>query len=153
MNHTSPLPSAEIGLDTLDRPSRAILTLARYRFLSFALDLPDADRRLATQAIRLLPPREAIKIARTLAETVDAMRLARRSCFHFGNPNCRHCAARLTAEERLFISTFAALRAGHPGTARIHALLLCEGNDPTGFLARMDDLCDRFGATCADEPR
>lgn len=60
---------------------------------------------------------------------VQGIRCARRSPLLFSNPDCDCCAAILTKPERHLMQALMAARRGHPGTARTHAMLLCEGGD------------------------
>lgn len=135
--HSAAATAPSLTLAALSTDESAILSLARAIFHSFARGHADGYRHVSAKADRLFPARCVREITVELLETIDAMRKARRSCFNYSNPDCSHCAQRLTAEERLFVSVFGALSRGEVSAAHVHALLLCEGNETGPFLARM----------------
>ncbi|MCF2905404.1 hypothetical protein L0666_10410 [Octadecabacter sp. CECT 8868] len=77
--------------------------------------------------------------ARTL-ETLQAVRLSRRSLFGFNSPTCPSCCQIVTEHERRFMTALECVRIGATGQAKLELIMLCEGNDVTPALNAIDYL-------------
>ena len=124
-------PVSKAGLDQVEI---GLLAVFRHFIASFAAP----DQQAWTTALRLAcdlwGPKDGAPVAVALLEVTDAMRRARRSMFHFSNPNCPCCRGALTANERHVITLIHAIRRGRLTDARTQAMLLCEGHDTTEVL-------------------
>ena len=118
----------------LDRAECAVLNLSRCFFCSFSEPMSQAWQHaiVATNGAKDFGL-GAAQLGLVL-EMVLTMRRTRRSCFQFNSPFCEFCSEILSEHERQLIGTLAAFREGRHGSAKIHAMLLCEGNDATQFL-------------------
>lgn len=127
----------DMGLDPI---ATSVLTVARLFWQTFAY--PDTQSWLfALQRAELFfGNKDGGEVGLEILATVQAMRMSRVSCFQFNDPNCRDCAEMLSAHERQFINIFGAVREGRMGSARTHAMLLCEGNDTDALITRMVQL-------------
>lgn len=77
---------------------------------------------------------EGPQVFAALAEMLAQMGRSRRSIFRFSNPDCRGCAAMMTAHEALFLQIIALMSRAQPDKAERLAFLLCEANDTTGLI-------------------
>lgn len=131
-------PNRSILPCAFDGEELLILKLVRCYFASFAqpssLGWADAIRHATDEA----PDRAGETLRQTL-NAVQAMRIARTSCFRFANPNCRSCSQGVTAHERQFMACVTSARKGDLMQADRHAFLLCEGNDTSAFLSALSD--------------
>ncbi|WP_147393052.1 hypothetical protein [Paracoccus siganidrum] len=124
-------------LPRLQPTEAAVLTVARHFFQSFAR--PETEGWLAAfdHAARFFGAEDGPRIAISVLQSVQRMREARRSCFHFSNPDCPHCAEVIGESERHFIGAFRGMAHGRLSEAYGHALILCEGHDADPLLAEM----------------
>lgn len=136
------------GIDSLDPQMLCTLTVARYFFQSFAVPQLEGWTRAMSGAEHLLGRRAAPDFACAVLRAVQAMRRSRQSTFHFSNPDCANCAARLSRHERLLLNVLRAFLLGKPQDAAAHAILLCEGNDTGEFLDEMEALSDAMQGVC-----
>jgi hypothetical protein len=83
--------------------------------------------------------------ARTL-ETLQKVRLSRRSLFNFNSPTCPSCCQFVTEHERRFMAAIDCVRSGATGQAKIELIMLCEGNDVVPALDAMDRLNNLIAA-------
>jgi len=128
------------GAATLDPVLHCVLTIARLQFQSFATPESESWTCALPHADRLFGREVAPGLVCGVQRAVQEMRLARKSVFEFSNPGCRRCAARISGHERLFLNTLRAMMCGRPQDAEAHAMLLCEGNDTSAFLAEVSSL-------------
>lgn len=82
-------------------------------------------------------PMQAVRIL----AAVQMMRRSRRSVFCFSSPTCPVCVDILTDAERHLMASVQSIRIGRVREAQTHAMLLCEGNDTTEFLAAIRVMC------------
>lgn len=112
-----------------DFSERVILEIARFYWQTFAVPESQSWLRALQVAENNFGTQHGSDIGLTILAAVQAMRISRSSCFQFNNPNCAACSKLLCEHERLFMSAYRALKDGREGSARTHAMLLCEGND------------------------
>lgn len=77
---------------------------------------------------------EGPQVFAALAEMLDQMGRSRRSIFRFSNPDCRGCAAMMTAHETHFLQIISLVSRAETEKVERLAFLLCEANDATGLL-------------------
>ncbi|MEM1389124.1 MAG: hypothetical protein AAF748_10730 [Pseudomonadota bacterium] len=134
-DHRSPcerhLRSSECLVSDMDftPPDRALLTIARFFFLAFSEPAQHDWMRAFDIGRQVFGAERGAAIAAGMLDLVRDMRLARRSRFHFSNPDCPCCANVLCESERQLMGIVAALAQGKQSEAHANALLLCEGND------------------------
>lgn len=130
-----PLVSAQ-GYDATEGH---VLDLARIFFVSFARPETQLWMKAFARAERIFGAPVGATLAQSVLRMLNAMRAARPHTFNYTDPHCPECSARMTAEEKYLMDTLRDLRRGNMATARLSALLLCEGNDPENVLtaARM----------------
>ncbi len=129
-----------MGIGALDPRMLCTLTVARYFFQSFAVPQLEGWTRALSGAEHLLGRDAAPGFACAVLRVVQAMRRSRKSVFHFSNPDCSNCAARLSGHERLLLNALRATLEDRPDNAEGHAMLLCEGNDTSEFLEEVEAL-------------
>ncbi len=115
----------------------AVLTIARHYFTSFAVPHRHGWMGALGHALRVFGDDRGPAAAFAVLSMVQAMRSARQSPFNFNSADCPNCADRLTGNERTFMSALRALMRGDEAAANAHAALLCEGNDPLGFVVAL----------------
>lgn len=125
------------GAESLDPVLHCVLTIARLQFQSFATPESEAWTCALPHAERLFGREIAPQLVCGVQRAVQEMRLARKSVFQFSNPGCRRCAARVSGHERLFLNTLRAMMRDRWQDAEAHAMMLCEGNDTSAFLAEV----------------
>ncbi|MEM9707545.1 MAG: hypothetical protein AAF871_02045 [Pseudomonadota bacterium] len=121
----------------------AILEVARFYWQTFAM--PE------TQSWLMAHHRSEVRFGQEMGgllgldilSAVQAMRMARTSCFKFNNPGCPHCAEIVSEHERQFMNVLQSIRAKRMGATITHAMLLCEGNDASAFIQRMAEVAER----------
>lgn len=116
--------------------------IARYFFQSFAQPGTEGWVRAISGAEQVMGHDDGPRVVCAVLRAVQAMRQARQNHFHFSNPDCPGCAARLCWHERLFLNVFRAVRRGRDADAEAHAMLLCEGNATDGLVEAMQQLSD-----------
>lgn len=127
-----------MSFTALDAAEATVLTWARRHFKHLAA--LERDQATLEGALTVTPEMLGSALSLRVSLVVNAMRRARSSCFRYSNPDCRHCAQRLTHEERLFLQVFRACRQGRISAAHAHAMILCEGGESRGFLQYMGEL-------------
>lgn len=128
---------------------RIILQTARYFFDSFANPQGQSWILGFDCPGKLYGEVEGPRIAALILDSVQAMRMARQSCFWFNTPHCVGCSQILSEHERLFMRSFTALQEGRRPVAVSYAMLLCEMNPVETFLAAQQRL---LNATAEQEP-
>lgn len=111
------------GLDGLDR---AVLTLQRHFFRSFAEPATQSwiqALALGDEAFPRLPRGEAAILVLT---QVQALRSQRRRVFRFSNPWCPGCSESLTQDELALVRLFRAARQGSEPDLALLASDLCD---------------------------
>lgn len=126
---------------------RSVLEIARLFFRSFAAPQSQSWVAAFPRAQQDFAGRAPERIAVCVLTAVQAMARARRSRFNFASPDCACCAQKLTEHERQFISVLMDLGAGRKSSARVNAMLLCEGAESGRFLSAMEDLGTVLGET------
>jgi len=125
------IPVTSAGLDEFEL---GLLSVARHFIISFAAP----DTQSWTIALNIASERwgisEGARAAVSLLAVIEAMRRARRSMFHFSDPNCPTCRETLTPNERHLMLMIHAIRQGQIGQAQTEAMLLCEGEDTTDLM-------------------
>lgn len=122
------------GADRLDPMMHCVLTVARHQFQSFAMPQFESWTLALPHAERLFGRDEAPRLVCGVQRAVQAMRCSRKNVFHFSNPGCARCAARLTGHERLLLNSLRSAMMERRQDAEAHAMILCEGNDTAAFL-------------------
>lgn len=130
-------PVADARFDVVEA---TVLQVARYYWQTFALPSSQSWLRALQVAEEAACSRTPGTFGLDVLMAVQAMRHSRKSCFQFNDPACPTCASFLTEHERQFMDVLKCCRAGRHGTARTHAMLLCEGNCIDRFIARVEAL-------------
>ncbi|MFW5654886.1 MAG: hypothetical protein ACOCYW_04470 [Roseicyclus sp.] len=112
----------------LDLEEEIALNIARLFFQSFAAPESSAWMAALAEAEARFGPRDGPILAARILAALQAVRKSRRSTFLFNSPACPGCAAVATEHERRLMRALSALRRGDRGTARLEAMMLCEGN-------------------------
>jgi len=109
------IPVTSAGLDEFEL---GLLSVARHFIISFAAP----DTQSWTIALNIASERwgisEGARAAVSLLAVIEAMRRARRSMFHFSDPNCPTCRETLTPNERHLMLMIHAIRQGQIGQAQ-----------------------------------
>ncbi|WP_353475619.1 hypothetical protein PVT71_23805 (plasmid) [Salipiger sp. H15] len=134
-------PVGPSDLTGLGQTDLVVLMIARYFFQSFAHPGTEGWVRAISGAEQVMGREAGPQVVCAVLRAVQQMRSARRNHFHFSNPDCPGCAARLCGHERLFLNVFRSVRRGRMADAEAHAMMLCEGNPAEGLVAAMADLC------------
>lgn len=121
------------------------LEVARYFFVSFAQPTTHAWMEGFWRAEQMFPAPFGATIAHTIVIAIRELQTARARPLEFNCPACARNAGRVTAEERHFMVTLAAIRSGNKTAAATHALLLCESEDTSGFLEAVERLAIMTG--------
>lgn len=129
-----------------DHAEQAVLAMSRCFFKGFGEPESQAWLWAIEGAKAHFPKHMASLIAIAVLDAVQEMRRSRVSMFHFNNPCCDGCARILSEHERHLMSAFVSVRQKKQGTARTSAMMLCEGNDVSGFLAALKHLADLIDA-------
>ena len=138
-------PLADLAPDAFEV---TLLAIMRHVFGSFANPAGHGWLRAAALAEYRLGQEQPGELFLGVIRVVQGIRCARRSPLVFSNPDCACCAAILTEPERHLMQALMAGRRGHPGIARTHAMLLCEGGDieplilAIGALPKLHNLWD-----------
>lgn len=117
-----------------DATEKHVLDLARIFFVSFARPETQIWMKAFARAERVFGAPVGATLAQSVLRMLNAMRAARPHTFNYTDPQCPACSAYMTAEEKYLMDTLREQRRGHTATARLSALLLCEGNDPENVL-------------------
>lgn len=127
----------DLGFDAIEI---TILAIARFYWQAFAVPESQSWLRALHLADERFGTHKGQEVGLGILWAVQAMRMSRRSCFQYNNPQCPGCAVIVSEHEQHFMAAFRGVRNGSIGKARTHALILCEGNDAAVMLARMGDL-------------
>ena len=122
------------------REDRAILTIARLYFLSFADPFTQGWMRAGAVARHTFGASRGPQVAAAVLDAVLEMQTARRAVFEFSNPDSAGCAQVVCESERQFMGAMQACRAGRMSTAHANVLLLCEGADSGPLLSALRSL-------------
>lgn len=117
-----------------------VLATARYYFRAFAEPESQAWMRALAVPRCSLGEDLGARVAVAVLDMVREMRLARRTMFNFSNPECPVCANVLCETERHLMGVYSAVSRAQQSEAHAHALLLCEGHDPSNLLLAAADL-------------
>ena len=127
----------DAGFDPLEE---TVLAVARLIFQSFTVPTSQAWSRSFTVAAMGVGQEKSGALVSRVLNVVQTMRLARRDGFRFSNPDCPQCALFLSENERLLMGVILASRRRHQSALHANAMVLCEGNDASQFLAAVCDL-------------
>ncbi|MEL6522863.1 MAG: hypothetical protein AAFQ66_17975 [Pseudomonadota bacterium] len=128
---------------SFDAAELHVLEIGRFFWQSFAIPETCSWLMALTKAEEFFQDRGDIGLR--VLSAIQAKRLSRSSCFRFNNPTCPACSEYITEHERQFMDVLRATRHDRPGSARTHAMLLCEGNDTKMLMERMRDLAQGIG--------
>ncbi|WP_306051214.1 hypothetical protein [Oceaniradius stylonematis] len=119
---------------------RIALCIMRCYFMSYARP-QSVDWELGfSNAVKHFGEQRGPNVAWCCLRTVQAMRVSRRTKFHFCDPFCPCCNKRLTNNEAHLMRSLQAVGRGKMGEARLSALMLCEGNPDAPFLEAVERL-------------
>lgn len=125
---------ADAGYDLIEI---SVLEVARYFWQTFAAPQTHSWLFALQRAEQHFYQSRGDVIGLEVLATVQAMRMSRKSCFQFNNPQCERCCALVTENEQQFMNVFRAVRQNKIGRAKTHAMILCEGNRSDAFIERM----------------
>ena len=129
----------------LTRQERAALCIMRCYFMSYARP-HSVDWELGLDnAVKDFGEDRGPKVAWRCLRTVQAMRVSRRTRFHFCDPFCPCCSQKLTKNESHLMRSLQAMARGRMGEARLSAMMLCEGNPDGPFLEAVAHLESELG--------
>lgn len=123
-----------------DSVEAKVLEVSRYFWQTFAIPETQSWLYALKVAAEYSAFRDGCEFGLCVLSAVQAMRMSRKSCFHFNSPTCEGCAAIISDHERHYMHIFRAVRDNHLSQARSHAIILCEGNDTNDLIARISDL-------------
>ncbi|WP_205589617.1 hypothetical protein [Chachezhania antarctica] len=132
-------PIHQLGYTSAER---AILTIARHYFSSFADPEQQGWLQAISAALDTFGHDTGPHAACAVLSAVQAMRRSRRSSFRYNNANCTCCAGHVSPHERAFLNTIKATARNRPDAAQGHAVLLCEGNDVSRVLMSAQIVAD-----------
>ncbi|WP_299924499.1 hypothetical protein [uncultured Pelagimonas sp.] len=118
----------------LDGDDRDVLKAMRLVFQTFANPASQGWTLGLTVVRGSFAHRDAGEVFHAIVAVIDALRRARKSGFHFTNPDCANCSQYLCDDERLLMGSLTACREGRRSVSHANALLLCEGNDTSALL-------------------
>ncbi len=130
---------ADAGLSPAEEQ---VLTIARHFMQSFARPESQGWIRAFGTAHAAWSDRLAPGLGVAVFAVVQCLRGARASGFRFSNPDCAHCSAFLSDDERRLANMLKATTHGARSAAHADALMLCEGNDPSMLLEAARGLAD-----------
>ncbi|WHZ36016.1 hypothetical protein [Sagittula sp. MA-2] len=122
-----------------------VLNIARHYFGAFSDPAEHGWLQAASDALACFGPERGPRAAMAVLSAVQSMRQARVSVFRFNSARCPRCSAFVSDHERMFLTTMRAVVRGNEVAAAGHAMLLCEGNDHSGFLRALAVLADDCG--------
>lgn len=138
-----PKPSGHIRVTDagFDAFELGTLEIMRHYFATFGNPATQSWMRALELSFVHFPQVTALTQSVKILAAVQAMRRSRRSMFCFSSPTCPDCAQVLTDAERHLMAAIHCIRIGRSREAQTHAMLLCEGNDATEFLAAVRVMC------------
>ena len=131
------LMTHDAGFDHIEA---SVLEVARLYWQNFAVPETQSWLHALERSELTFGDTHGGKIALEILAAVQAMRLCRSSCFLFNDPMCEGCSVIVSEHERQFMNVFRAARDKRWGSARTHAMILCEGNKTDQFLDRISHL-------------
>ena len=118
----------------LTADEQSALRVMRCYFVSYARP-QSVDWELGIDsAVKAFGEDRGPQVALRCLRAVQAMRVSRRTRFHFCDPFCPCCSQRLTANEVHLMRSIKAAGQGRAGEAKLAAMMLCEGNPDGDFL-------------------
>lgn len=127
-------------MDQLDAFERNVLKIARQFFESFARPGGHAWIKAFQDAEHAFPAPFGATIANAILISINEMRMSRRNMFSFERSTSAFASSSLTDTERYFMLALHDVRRKNWGSARAHALVLCEGNEVSRLLAALERL-------------
>jgi hypothetical protein len=131
---------------------RACIAILRCYCAAWSKPSAQGWERALDLAAEAFGEREGGRAARRVLDLMRALRASRRSTFHFNNPFCAGCSARLTDGERLLAAAVRAARDGDACAARTSAIVLCEGGPTESLLHAAHALADLARTLPPDVP-
>lgn len=125
---------ATVAAQGYDDKTLQVLQLARMFFVSFSKPETEFWMKAYGFGEHIFGAPMGATVAQATLTMVSEMRCARPHTFNYTDPRCLDCSAYLTPEERYLMDSFVHINAGRQTKARMSAMMLCEGKDPTGFL-------------------
>lgn len=125
---------ARVADQQYDSVEHTTLETARLFFVAFTQPETQFWMHAYRYCERVYSAKSGATIAQATLDMLNAMRSTRPHTFNYTDPRCRHCSEYLTSEERYLMESFRQIRLGKQTAARMSALLLCEGKDPSAFL-------------------
>ncbi|MEM0976387.1 MAG: hypothetical protein AAGJ34_02510 [Pseudomonadota bacterium] len=122
----------------IDAFEQTYLTVARHIFMNF--ERPNAQRWMNAfmEAERAFPAPFGATIAHAISVAIHEMRMCRTNTFSYFNTDDPVAPVSVTKEERYFVSVLQDIRGGDTASAKLNALLLCEGGDAGAFLGAVE---------------
>ena len=119
---------------------QTFLDLMRLYLLTFTDPTSHGWMKAGSLAASYFGPSLGPQVAHEFLSAVNAVRLIRSSPLEFSNPGCPGCAKVLCEAERQFMGALKAVFAGQRSAAYANAMLLCEGDDASDFLAALENV-------------
>ncbi|PIE07863.1 MAG: hypothetical protein CSA74_04985 [Rhodobacterales bacterium] len=141
-SHHHPPGGLRVADAGLSPTEQNVLTIARHFMQSLARPESQGWIRAFGVAHAVWPKRLAPGLGVAVFAMVQCLRGARVSGFRFSNPDCEHCSAFLSDDERRLANMLKATSRGARSAAHADALMLCEGNDPAMLLEAVRGLAD-----------
>ncbi|MEM9581673.1 MAG: hypothetical protein AAGA08_01005 [Pseudomonadota bacterium] len=116
------------------------LSIARMFFVSFHLPQRNAWVSAFEFGEDTFGRQSGALITKTVLDTVNELRIARTSGFEYCDPFCPTCREFLTREERYLVSIIHQMRERNMASAKMNAMLLCEGGDTQKMMNHIADL-------------
>lgn len=125
---------------TLSKQQQDALCIMRCFFVSYARPQSVDWEVGMNSAVKAFGEDKGPKVAWCCLRAVQAMRVSRRTRFHFCDPFCPCCCKRLTVNEGHLMRSLQAVSQGRRGEAELASMMLCEGNPDAAFLAAVERL-------------
>lgn len=123
-----------------DAFEKQFLSTARFFFQSYTEPDGHAWMDAFWRAEREFAVPYGATIAQAIVIVINELRSSRARGFAYQNPYCTNCSAFMTNEERYLVLSLRAIRKGNRTAASTNALLLCESEDTSRFLAALQRL-------------
>ncbi|MEM0898722.1 MAG: hypothetical protein AAGI92_02090 [Pseudomonadota bacterium] len=124
----------------LSEDQRVVLSVMRLYFMSYATPHMTCWENGIEAAVSAYGSHKGPRIAYCCLTAVQKMRTSRKNAFNFCNPFCECCRKRMSQHEAQFLQILQALEDRQHGRVELTAMMLCEGNECSEFIAALREL-------------
>ncbi|MEM1378352.1 MAG: hypothetical protein AAGG69_13285 [Pseudomonadota bacterium] len=118
------------------------LSIMRCYFMSYTAPKSCAWEAGMETAVRAYGTKRGPHVAWACLKCVQEMRVSRKTTFNFCNPFCKCCRKRLTQNEQHLLESLDHAGTGAVGALSLTSMMLCEGNEDSGFINSLHELDD-----------